>query len=54
MVMDLWYELLIRELTAGMDAAAELREDAARARAAAETDEPEGVTASVADGAPAP
>ena len=36
MVMDLWYELLIRELASGMDAAAELREDAARARGPAE------------------
>ena len=36
MVMDLWYELLIRELAAGMDAAAELREDAARAQAPVE------------------
>lgn len=41
MVMDLWYELLIRELAAGMDAAAELREDAARAQASAEADKKE-------------
>ena len=38
MVMDLWYELLIRELASGMDAAAALREEAARAQAAAEAD----------------
>jgi hypothetical protein len=39
MVMDLWYELLIRELAAGMDTAAELREDAARAQVPIEADE---------------
>jgi hypothetical protein len=47
MVMDLWYELLIRELAAGMDAAAELREDAARAQAPAEAE-------AVDEDAPAP